>query len=308
MNDLLGSVKGGSGSYGQDGATALDVEAGPPPVAEPASDKQMETFFKEVSQIKELLATIRSKQRKLEDQHEQSKTVTQSGKMHDLREAMQTETDDVSRLATQVKTRLEGLDKANAAAVKRKGGEAGSSQERTRTAITAALRNKLKELMGSFQDLRTRLQQEYREVVERRVYTVTGKKASEDEVERMIETGESETIFQKAILEQGRGHVEDTLAEIQERHDAVRDLERSLLDLHQIFLDMAVLVEAQGEQLDNIESQVAKSRDHVAEGTTALVQAKKYQKKTRKLMCCLLIILLIVVAVIVVVAIQPWKK
>ena len=46
-----------------------------------------------------------------------------------------------------------------------------------------------------------------REVVERRVYTVTGKQVSEDEVERMIETGESETIFQKAILEQGRGHV-----------------------------------------------------------------------------------------------------
>ena len=48
----------------------------------------------------------------------------------------------------------------------------------------------------------------------------------------------------------------DTLAEIQERHEAVRELEKSLLDLHQIFLDMAVLVEAQGEQLDNIEAQV----------------------------------------------------
>jgi len=46
-----------------------------------------------------------------------------------------------------------------------------------------------------------------REVVERRVYTVTGQKASADEVDRMIETGESESIFQKAILEQGRGHV-----------------------------------------------------------------------------------------------------
>ena len=43
--------------------------------------------------------------------------------------------------------------------------------------------------------------------------------------------------------------------EIQERHAAVRELERSLLDLHQVFLDMAVLVEAQGEMLDNIESQ-----------------------------------------------------
>ena len=46
-----------------------------------------------------------------------------------------------------------------------------------------------------------------REVVERRVYTVTGERASETEIDRMIETGESETIFQKAILEQGRGHV-----------------------------------------------------------------------------------------------------
>lgn len=49
----------------------------------------------------------------------------------------------------------------------------------------------------------------------------------------------------------------DTIAEIQERHDAVRDMERKLLELHQIFMDMAVLVEAQGELLDNIEVQVS---------------------------------------------------
>ena len=35
------------------------------------------------------------------------------------------------------------------------------------------------------------------------------------------------------------------LAEIQERNTAVKDLDQSLLVLHQIFLDMAVLVEAQ---------------------------------------------------------------
>lgn len=48
----------------------------------------------------------------------------------------------------------------------------------------------------------------------------------------------------------------DAMAEIQERHEAVKDLETSLVDLHQIFLDMSVLVEAQGEMLDNIEQQV----------------------------------------------------
>ena len=48
----------------------------------------------------------------------------------------------------------------------------------------------------------------------------------------------------------------DAMAEIQERHEAVKDLEESLADLHQIFLDMSVLVDAQGEMLDNIEQQV----------------------------------------------------
>ncbi len=46
-----------------------------------------------------------------------------------------------------------------------------------------------------------------REVVERRAHIVTGKKPREAEIDNMIDTGESETIFQKAILEQGRGHV-----------------------------------------------------------------------------------------------------
>ena len=59
-----------------------------------------------------------------------------------------------------------------------------------------------------------------REVVERRTYTVTGQKASPEEIDRLIETGESEQIFQKAILEQGRGHVCLTSPASESLHDA----------------------------------------------------------------------------------------
>ena len=129
----------------------------------------------------------------------------------------------------------------------------------------------------------------------------------EEAIERMIESGEAETIFQKAILEQGRGRVLDTLAEIQERHRAVKDLESSLLELHQIFLDMAVLVDAQGEMLDNIEKQVARSVEYVQSGTAALQDAKQLQKSTRKWMCCGIVTLLIVALVIVLVVVKPWQ-
>jgi syntaxin 1B/2/3 len=89
--------------------------------------------------------------------------------------------------------------------------------------------------MLDFQALRQRFQDEYQEVVERRVYTVTGKKVDELVIEQLIETGDSEQIFQRAIQEQGRGQILDTIAEIQERHDAVRDIEKKLLELHQVF-------------------------------------------------------------------------
>lgn len=258
MNDLLGNVRGPA-TPGYSNGEDRDLEAGSPPppsTAVDSSEAAMEGFFKDVAIIKGLMSDIRTHQGRLQDAHEKSKTVTKSAEMHQLREQMQAEITAVSRAADIIKRNLANLDEANAAALKKKNCGHGSASERTRTAITGALRKKLKDLMGEFQELRARVNSEYREVVERRVYTVTGQHADDATIDDLIEKGEGEQIFQKAILEQGRGHVLDTLAEIRERRDAVQELERSLMELHQVFLDMAVLVEAQGSMLDNIQAQV----------------------------------------------------
>lgn len=117
--------------------------------------------------------------------------------------------------------------------------------------------------------------------------------------------GESETFLQKAIQEQGRGRVLDTIKEIQERHDAVKEMEKNLKELHQVFLDMAVLVEAQGEQLDDIESHVARANSFVRSGADRLQGARAYQKNTRK-WTCYAIILLLIIALIVILSLKPW--
>ena len=173
---------------------------------------------------------------------------------------MQQDANTISKEAEQIKSYLKQLDAENAQAMKKKGQGKGSASERTRTAVTGALKKKLKESMDEFQELRERLMADYRETVERRVYTVTGEHASEAQIDHMIDEGEGEMIFQKAIMEQGRGYVMDTVAELRERRDAVLELEKSLLELHQVFLDMAVLVEAQGQMIDNIENQVRRCR------------------------------------------------
>eukprot|EP00245_Coleochaete_scutata_P007498 TRINITY_DN22921_c0_g1_i1.p1 TRINITY_DN22921_c0_g1~~TRINITY_DN22921_c0_g1_i1.p1 ORF type:complete len:313 (-),score=104.54 TRINITY_DN22921_c0_g1_i1:834-1772(-) len=309
MNDLLGDG-GGVTRYtngGGGGTGATDIEEGTSG-APPGSDKSLAQFFEEVESIKKDMAEIRRNLHKLQEANEESKLITRPGPLKVLRDKMDADIDQVTKLAQGIKVKLESVERGNLESRKLPGCGEGSSTDRTRMSITGSLKKKLKELMDDFQKLKEKFQEEYKQVVERRFFTVTGKKADEETIEQMIETGESEQIFQKAIQEQGRGQILDTVAEIQERHDAVRDMEKKLLELHQIFMDMAVLVEAQGELLDNIETQVGKAVEHIQSGTKALVSAKKLQKSTRKWMCIAIIILLIVIAVVVVGVVRPWKK
>ncbi|KAF2306913.1 hypothetical protein GH714_022491 [Hevea brasiliensis] len=237
-----------------------------------SGDSGLENFFKKVQEIEKQNEKLNKLLKKLQDAHEESKAVTKAPAMKAIKQRMEKDVMKLEKLLVQT------------------------------------LKKKLKDKMAEFQNLRETIHQEYREVVERRVFTVTGTRADEETIDRLIETGDSEQIFQKAIHEQGRGQIMDTLAEIQERHDAVRDLERKLLDLQQVFLDMAVLVDAQGEMLDNIESQVSSAVDHVQSGNTALQRAKTLQKSSRKWMCIAIIILLIIVVIIVVAVIKPWNN
>lgn len=99
-----------------------------------------------------------------------------------------------------------------------------------------------------------------------------------------------------------------TVSEIQERHDAVKDMEKKLLDLQQVFLDMAVLVNAQGDMLDNIETQVSNAVDHVQSGHKVLVKAREKQKSNRKWRCIAVILVLIIFVIIALAVLKPWNS
>ncbi|RYQ86426.1 hypothetical protein Ahy_B10g106094 isoform A [Arachis hypogaea] len=63
------------------------------------------------------------------------------------------------------------------------------------------------------------------------------------------------------------GTIMDTIQEIQKWHDTVIDIESSLNELHQVLLDMTVLVQSQGKQLNDIESHESKANSYVCRGS-----------------------------------------
>ncbi|KAF3611031.1 hypothetical protein DY000_02050869, partial [Brassica cretica] len=236
-----------------------------------------------------------------------SKTLPNAQAVKDLRSKMDGDVGVALKKAKMIKVKLEALDRSNAANRSLPGCGPGSSSDRTRTSLLNGLRKKLKDSMDSFNRLRELISSEYRETVQRRYFTVTGENPDEKTLDRLISTGESERFLQKAIQEQGRGRVLDTINEIQERHDAVKDIEKNLKELHQVFLDMAVLVEHQGAQLDDIESHVGRASSFIRGGTEQLHTARVYQKNTRKWTCYAIIILIIIIVVVVLAVVKPWQ-
>ncbi|VVA90938.1 unnamed protein product [Arabis nemorensis] len=291
MNDLF------SNSFKKNQAQLGDVEAG-------QETMNLDKFFEDVENVKDDMKGVEALYKKLQDSNEECKTVHNAKKVKELRAKMDGDVAMVLKRVKIIKQKLEALEKANANSRNVPGCGPGSSTDRTRSSVVSGLGKKLKDLMDSFQGLRARMNDEYKETVERRYFTITGEKADEKTIDNLIASGESENFLQKAIQEQGRGQILDTISEIQERHDAVKEIEKNLLELHQVFLDMAALVEAQGQQLNNIESHVAKASSFVRRGTDQLQDAREYQKSSRK-WTCYAIILFIVIFILLLIPALP---
>ncbi|GJY64701.1 syntaxin-132-like protein [Tanacetum coccineum] len=76
-------------------------------------------------------------------------------------------------------------------------------------------------------------------------------------IDRLMETGQDEYITRIAIEHGRAGQVLDIFAEIHERQETVAELSNQIVDLAQVFIEMALYDnQQQDEMLDNIERQV----------------------------------------------------
>lgn len=105
---------------------------------------------------------------------------------------------------------------------------------------------------------------------------------------------ESSAMADKGPAFQVQTEADLSLDEIREREAAIRKLESDIVDVNEIFKDLAIMVHEQGDVIDSIEANVDSAAVHVESGNVHLEKARNYQKASRKKMCILIIILLVV--------------
>ncbi|XP_055081591.1 syntaxin-2-like isoform X2 [Periophthalmus magnuspinnatus] len=110
---------------------------------------------------------------------------------------------------------------------------------------------------------------------------IVDKVTTDEELEEMLNC-DSLSIFISDIKCESRLSSQ-ALNEIESRHFDLMNLESSIRELHEIFTDIALLVEIQGELMNNIEKNVMSAADYTGRSKTETDKAIEYKKSTFKL-------------------------
>ncbi|KRX96952.1 Syntaxin-1A -like protein [Trichinella pseudospiralis] len=166
--------------------------------------------------------------------------------------------------------------------------EGSTADLRIRKTQHSTLSRKFVEVMTDYNKTQT----DYRERCKGRIQRqldIAGKQVDSEQLEEMIESG-NPAIFTQGIITDTQ-QAKQTLADIEARHNDIIKLESSIRELHDMFMDMAMLVESQGEMIDRIEYNVEHAKDYVDRAVSDTKKAVQYQSKARRLAIALMMMI-----------------
>ncbi|CAG5094223.1 Oidioi.mRNA.OKI2018_I69.XSR.g13363.t1.cds [Oikopleura dioica] len=97
------------------------------------------------------------------------------------------------------------------------------------------------------------------------------------------------------------------MAQMQDRENAIIQLEADIADVNMIFKDLATMVHDQGEIIDSIEQNIETAVVDIQSGNTQLRQAREHQQAARKKKFIIAIVFLIFILVLFLIIWFSWK-
>ncbi|XP_033976846.1 syntaxin-3 [Trematomus bernacchii] len=225
-----------------------------------------------VTEIKKLYSTILS-------------AASSEQKTQDEVEAV---TNEIKKSANNARNKLKSIE-----GQLEKADEKASADVRIRKSQHAILAKKFVEVMTRYNEAQMDFRDKSKGRIARQL-EITGTATTDEELEAMLEGGNS-AVFSAGIMESKI--TQQALNEIQARHKDIMRLESSIKELHDMFVDIAMLVENQGGMIDRIESNMDQSVGFVERAVADTKKAAKFQQEARRkqmmIFCCCVILALI---------------
>ncbi|XP_016850903.2 syntaxin-4 [Anolis carolinensis] len=248
-------------------------------------------FFQTTRGIREALRTLENKVKELE---KKQTTILATPLPEDsMKQSLQTLRDEIKELSKDIRTRLKKIEPKK------------DEEDENRNSVNTRMKRTQHGILSQqFLDLINKcnsIQSEYRdrnlERIKRQLQITDNRVVSDEELDQMLESGQTE-VFVSNIMKDTQV-TKQALNEIETRHSEILKLERSIQELHEMFMYLATEVELQGEMIDRIEKNILDSGDYVKKGQVHLQKAQENQKKARRKKFMIAICLTITLAIII---------
>lgn len=260
------------------------------------SGEFMGDFFRDVENVKRGIGAVEEASRRIREiTEERMLAVSQSTEEQLSREL----TPLVDASNKRLKATKELLEKM-AAETEASKSTLKASEARIRENLCNTLHRKFSDVAVQYQRAQQHYKAEIQKTVKRQLEIVKPD-ITPDEVDTVLRSGGAGGVYRQAILKGAADPIKAAYAQVADKYHDVLRLEQSVAELHQMFLDFALLTEQQGELLDQIEYQVKSANEYIEDGNKDIEVAIVYQKEIRKKWCCIIMIVAVIIGVIILV-------
>ena len=230
--------------------------------SEPEALTKVDDFFSKVTEIKASLNELKVEIKEIKETQNECLLSVSDNKNKQNQQKLQSLTDQITIRSTNLKNSLKQLE----------------STDKVKQTQHSALVTKF---VNEMQDYK-QIQQDYKQKKEKKLQRqllIVNPKMTREEIEQEISKGDQIFSMTKKTA------AKQVYEEIESQHLEILQIEKSLLELQQLFIDMATLIDSQGEVLNSIEEHVKSSVAYTGQGVDELKKAIVHQRNSRRVIC-----------------------
>ncbi|KAF8503496.1 t-SNARE [Russula emetica] len=267
-----------------------------------SSSDGMTRFYNQISSIQDELRRFDANVSRISDLHSRSLNNTDEALSHQNAAALDELVEETRALSNQLKNQIQDLEKESVPP---------GQDPRIRKNQTSLVRSKFVEALQNYQQVEQQYRTRYRQRVERQ-FKIVKPDATPEEVTAVVQSdqGTGGQVFAQALTSSTRyGESRAAYREVQERHEDIRKIERTLTELAQLFNDMDVLVNQQEDVINAIETSATQVQKDTEAGLGQTEKAVQHARSARrKRWFCFLLFILVLAAIGIAVGVTVGKK
>lgn len=307
--DNNGDIEMGSSSAGpkkeskksekQEFSWADEEESGASDQGHGASSQpeHMKQFFNDVEAIKGDISSVSSATEQIVSLKDKAVLATSEQEETQISDTIRTLVESTNKRAKTCKNLLGLLKQENSNLSEKK--EITATDLRVRENLVNTLLRKFIDEMKRYQNAQQQYKTDVKKKVTRQIQIIKPDATDQEVDEIMRSEGGREGLLQQQILSGGvNDQIKTQYRQVAGKYQDVLTLEASVAELHQMFLDFALLTEQQGELLDQIEYQVRTAADYIEDANVDVYEAINYQKKIRKKQCWIILIVVVLIVIL----------